>query len=344
MSSVKQEPHRDFLVTSIGAYDDSGVGTGGFVAMSDGAAVVVDRIDSTGLVFEEGVVFRFARGLKSIVGYRRDGIRYVLKVPEARDVHDIAWSSGCFICVSTGTNEVLWIDPLGRIVRRWQAEGERDAWHLNCLCEHDGRWHVAAFGRFPTHRGWTQGCHGKGFVLDLERNVEVLAGLNGPHNPRWIDGAWVVCDSHIGALVVQPEGEAARRVELGGFTRGLAWDAWFYYVGVSANRKAAVVQDYSEVAIVERGSLAVVDRLRIPFPEIYEVLAVPTEWARDFAAEPSRFRADRADDRLAALEAQVAISGREIQTLRARLEPLRPFEHWHSKWLGLCRRLGFPKA
>ena len=75
-----------------------------------------------------------------------------------------------------------------------------------------------------------------------------MSGLNGPHNPRFIDGEWIVCDSHASALVVQRPGEAPRRVALGGFTRGFDWDERFFYVGESANRKAPIPADYSSIA------------------------------------------------------------------------------------------------
>jgi Domain of unknown function (DUF4915) len=338
--SAESQPHRCFLVTSVGAYDDSGVGTGGFVSVHNGASTVIDPIDSTGLCNVDGMIYRFARGLQSIVGYRVDGVRYVLKVPEARDIHDIALDGGEFICVSTGTNEVVWIDTLGRINRRWKGEGERDAWHLNCLCKVDGRWHVSAFGRYAGHRDWTKGCLGQGFVVDLDKQVDVVRGLNGPHNPRLIDGTWVVCDSHISALAVQRPGEPVVQVPLGGFTRGLDWDDRFYYVGVSANRKAPVVNDYSEIAVVSRADLLVVERIRVPFPEIYEIIRVAPEISEAFASNPERFQISRENERTARLEEQVATSCREVGELRSRLEPLRPFEHWRSRWYGLRRRLG----
>ena len=339
MSSASQ-PQRDFLVTSLGAYDDSGVGTGGFVSVHQGVATIVDRIDSTGLCVVDGIIYRFARGLQSIVGYRLDGVRYVLKVTEARDIHDIALDAGEFICVATGTNEVVWIDPLGRITRRWKGDGEKDAWHLNCLCKVDGQWHVSAFGRYPGHRDWTKGCLGQGFVMNLETEADVVKGLSGPHNPRLIDGTWVVCDSHASALAVQRPGQSVTQVPLGGFTRGLDWDEQFYYVGVSANRKAAVVKDYSEIAVVRRSDLEVIDRIRVPFPEIYEIIRVEPEVSAAFSTNPERFQIAREDELMARLEEQVAISCREVSALRSRLEPLRSFEHWRSRWEGLRRRLG----
>jgi hypothetical protein len=332
-------PQRSFLVTCVGAYDDSGIGTGGFVCVHDGQPQILDKIDSTGLCEHAGSFYRFARGLRAIIGYDAAGLRYLLKIPDARDIHDIVVSNGGFICVSTGTNEVLWIDPLGNVTRRWKAEGERDAWHLNCLCEVDGRWHLAAFGRFATHRGWVGQCTGKGFVFDLESGREVVTGLNGPHNPRFLDGAWFVCDSHAGTLVVQRPGEAARSVPLGGFTRGLAWDAHFLYVGVSADRKAEIPADHSAIVVLDRGTLEIVTRFVIPFPEIYEIIPVTADFSAAVAKNPATFQIDQAQERFAALEQQVQIGWKEITELRRRLEPLLGIEGVHGRLVQLKRRL-----
>ena len=127
-------PHRSFLVSCLGAYDDSGLGTGGFVVVRDGEAAIIDKIDSTGLCTGRGLVWRFARGLRSIVGYGPEGVRSILRVPEARDVHDIFAADDGFVCVSTGSNEVVWIDFAGRVTRRWQAESPLP-WPCGVLCE-----------------------------------------------------------------------------------------------------------------------------------------------------------------------------------------------------------------
>ena len=333
------DPQRCFLVTCLGAYDDSGIGTGGFVCVHEGQALILDKIDSTGLCEHEGTYYRFARGLRAIVGYDASSLRYFVKVSGARDIHDLVVSEGRFICVSTGTNEVLWIDPLGNVTRRWRAEGERDAWHLNCLCEVDGRWHVAAFGRFVAHRGWVGECSGKGFVFDLESGREVVTGLNGPHNPRFLDGAWFVCDSHASALVVQRSDEATRSIPLGGFTRGLAWDAHFLYVGVSADRKAQIAADHSAIVVLNRATLEIALRFEIPFPEIYEIVLVPAAFSAAVAKNPAAFQIDQAQERFAALEQQVQLGCKEITELRRRLEPLLAVEEVRGRLVQLKRRL-----
>ncbi len=333
------QPHRSFLVTSVGAYADSGFGTGGLVCVREGESVVIDKIDSTGLWAGGDTIYRFARGLQSIVGYGPDGVRSVLRIPEAKDIHDVMLRDGKFVCVSTGTNEVLWIDAFGRITRRWMADGELDAWHLNCLCEKDGRLYLAAFGRFADHRAWVGKCAGLGFILDLESGAEVVNGLSGPHNPRFLDGEWIVCNSHTNSLLIQAADGTRREVALGGFTRGLAHDADFFYVGESANRKAGIPTDHSFIATVDRRTLEVIDRIKIPFPEIYELVPLAPADADRMAADPSRFQIERTSDRIRELENQVELGIGEIEKLRFHLDDMKTYAEFKAKLTKIKRRI-----
>ncbi len=334
-------PHRSFLVTSIGAYADSGIGTGGFVCVHDGKAVTIDKIDSTGLCVDGETVYRFARGLKSIVGYDRDGISYRLKVgqEEGFDVHDILLYDGKFLCVATGTNEILWIDPLGNVVRRWQADGKGDAWHLNCVWKEGERLYFSAFGRFPAHRDWVGKCRGLGFIFDLETGEAVVKGLSGPHNPRLIDGQWVVCDSHASSLELRDQNGVAKTIQLGGFTRGLAFDDDYFYVGESANRKAEKPAETSAIAVVDRRTHEVVERIVIPFPEIYEVITISPDFAERIVSDLPRFQIDSSAERIRLLEEQVELGVREAAVWRQRVENLRVPEAIWSRMVNVKRRL-----
>ena len=332
-------PHRSFLVSCLGAYDDSGLGTGGFVVVRDGEATVIDKIDSTGLRTGHGLVYRFVRGLRSIVGYGPEGVRTIIRVPEAKDVHDIFVVGDGFVCVSTGSNEVVWIDFAGRVTRRWRGAGERDAWHLNCLCEKDGRLFVSAFARLSEHRGWVGKCKGLGFIADLDTVEDAVTGLSGPHNPRWIDGDWVVCNSHTNSLLLQRTDGSRHEIALGGFTRGLASDADFYYVGESADRKAAIPTDHSFLVTIDRRTHEVVDRIRIPFPEIYELLPIATDYAESIATEPSRFQIERTGERVAELENQVELSLKRIEELSFRLNDVGTYRAFKEGLTRLKRRL-----
>lgn len=333
------KPHRSFLVTSIGAYADSGIGTGGFVCVHEGKAVVIDKIDSTGLCVSGNTVYRFVRGVQTIVGYDPEGISYRIKCPPGLDVHDILLCGDQFLCVATGTNEVLWIDALGRIVRRWKADGEGDAWHLNCLWKEGEQLYFSAFGRFKSHRDWVGKCRGLGFIFELESGRDVVTGLSGPHNPRLIDGQWVVCDSHASSLEIREADGTPKTVQLGGFTRGLAYDENYFYVGESANRKAEKPAETSSVAIVDRKTHEVVERIVIPFPEIYEVITISPEWAEQIVSDLPRFQIDASAERIRLLEKQVELSVREAAVWKQRVDNLRVPEAIWSRMVNVKRRL-----
>jgi hypothetical protein len=331
--------HRSFLVTSLGAYDDSGIGTGGFVCVHDGVSIVIDKIDSTGLCAHGPMFFRFARGLRTILGYNARGLCFSLRLCDAKDVHDILVQEDQFVCVATGTNELLWITPLGEIVKRRAFAGERDAWHLNCLWPSESKLYLCAFGRFPNHRGWVGNCSGTGFVIDLNSNEEVCGGLHGPHTPRLIDGDWVICNSHARSLHIQRANGRVEKLELAGFTRGLAYDAQYFYVGESANRKADILSDHSHIVVIARNSLEIVTRIRIPFPEIYDIVMVPAAFAEGVARSPEQFRIGAGDDRIRALETQVELGRREVETLKLRLADLASYAALKQQLTLLKRRL-----
>ena len=123
--------HRSFLISCVGAYGDSGVGTGGLVCLNDGKPEVIDKEDSTGMHKHEDTIYRYIRSRQSIVGYDVNGISFLLKLPQSKDVHDIIIVDDKFLCVSTGSNAIQWFDFLGNLVKSWQAPGDRDAWHRN---------------------------------------------------------------------------------------------------------------------------------------------------------------------------------------------------------------------
>lgn len=335
-----EKGYSSLLVTCPGAYADSGLGTGGFVVVHDGISTVIDREDSTGIWTHDDLVLRFSRTHHALTATDRNGVRLVMSLPEARDVHDIAFVDGQVICVCSGRNEVLWFDLLGRQTRRWAAPGEGDAWHINCLWFDGGRMYLSAFGDFRTHRGWSGGCREKGFIFDVESGEQVMTGLSGPHNPRRIDGRWHVCDSHTRSLRVQePEG-TVKSVPLASFTRGFSFDDHYLYIGESADRKAEVPSDTSTVAVLERGTLQVVDRLSVPFPEIYEIVVVPEETGAAMAAAPQKFRVDAAAERIAILEAQMARSEAEMKALRERARSGDTVGHARSGGVfGVARRV-----
>jgi hypothetical protein len=277
--------------------------TGGGLFSFDGHCVErIDRLSSTGLSIAED---RLARLLRSrgdtdssgeILIYDSQGVRGYHRVDGLADPHDIVWDGQHFIVVSSFTNSVVWISPSGEIVRKWQAPGEGDARHLNCLLIKDGRLLVCAFGRFTRHRQWTEDLSSKsGIVFDLETDEDVLTGLSHPHQARFLDGAWAVCNSMARELLrIDPStSSVVGRLQLDGYTRGITVTDDLLFVGESANRGLNPgTEKTAQIAVVCRKTWRLLDRLILPCREIYDLVVAPRSLEegvrRGFRTNPQR--------------------------------------------------------
>ena len=194
------------------------------------------------------------------------------------DAHYMVWDGQHLIVASTGNNSLLWITLAGEVVRRWRAPGEDDSWHLNDVYLLDDHLYACAFGKYAHYRGYKDDMwRGDGFVFDVDSGHEVASGLCAPHNPRYFDGAWTVCDS-LRASVVQFDtaNQRTREAKLRSFTRGVAITDDYLIVGESANRKSDDATKGS-IAILRRSDFSFVARIELPFPEVSEIVAAPPE-------------------------------------------------------------------
>jgi len=153
----------------------------------------------------------------------------------------------------------------------------RDAWHLNCLIEVEGAIHATAFGTFNQHRAWSRDLRApSGALVCLPSEKIVLRGLTQPHSPRRMDGIWLVCNSALNELAAYDErGTLLQRRQFAGYTRGIAFDERFIYVGESSgrhmNRGGA---RESRITLLDRADWSVVDPYGVGVAEIYDVLLV----------------------------------------------------------------------
>jgi len=267
----------------ITAFGDRDTGGGAFV-LEDGAARRLDWLASTGLAVhpDGGRVARLVRdggepdACGELLVSDARGIELYRRLDALVDAHDAVWYDGELVVASTSSNSLLWLDPAGELRRTWTAPGNGDAWHLNSLVVHDGRLFASAFGRFERHREWAapDAARGRGVVFDVASGETVAEGLTCPHHPFRLDGHWAVCDSGGGALVVfDDDGAAAERVELGGWTRGVALIGDRLHIGVSAQRHEPGGR--AAVAILDRRTLAEVERVEVPAREVFALASVP---------------------------------------------------------------------
>jgi acetolactate synthase-1/2/3 large subunit len=260
---------------------------GGLVAVDGGRVEVIDRLSTTGLAVSEQNFFRLLRSVwhprspgELLVSDDRGVTRY-FRLDEVRNAHDIYWDGSNTVIVSTGNNSIIWVNPSGEVVRRFAAPGEGDAWHLNSIVEHDGELYVSAFAQTTQHRGWEIETEiPSGIVFNLESQHIVLSGLARPHHPRFVDGLWVVCNSHRAELVGFDErtGREAKRATLASWTRGFAMNDDFLFVGESRPRGNEAPRrdsfDRARIAVLQRGDWKVVDHLSLPMSEVYDLVFV----------------------------------------------------------------------
>ncbi|HLY17131.1 MAG TPA: DUF4915 domain-containing protein, partial [Bryobacteraceae bacterium] len=220
-------------------------------------------------------------GAGELLIYDERGVRRYLRIDELAGTHDIVWDGDNFVAVSSGTNSILWISAAGDVVRRWRAPGEDDSWHLNSLLLHRGKLLISAFGRYQNTRQWSEHLvAGHGVVFDQETGQDLISGLCAPHHPRWVDGAWLVCNSGMNSVMqLRPDGTVLKTVSLRSWPRGLAICDDYVLVGESVTRHAhlpaAVGPRNASIAVLSRHTLELVERFSVPCSEVYDLVVIP---------------------------------------------------------------------
>jgi len=271
------------VVTGFGDIGNGG-STGGLFAISDSGVEHIDRISSMGLACDGRRLARVFRCRTpepegaEVVLYDQGGVKQYLRLDDAGAVHDVALDGGNIVVVSTIHNAVRWFSPAGEIVHEVRYVGPTDNWHVNCLTRRDGIWYVTMFGPLGSFGGSSPARQGAGRIVCLETGKTVVGGLSAPHTPRWLDGLWLVCDSAKGELLAVDEesGRIVHRLVCGDWTRGIAWDEAFLYVGASTRRrKDEHSYDHADVVVIDRNTWTLAERIVVPVQEIYDLLFVP---------------------------------------------------------------------
>lgn len=120
---------------------------------------------------------------------------------------------------------------------------KQDQHHINDICVKDNYLYVSLF----SHSGnWRRGIRDGGIVeIDLlkpgERRI-VVENVGNPHSVCFIGGELCYLDSLAGKFYKSTERVAGTFT--GSFTRGLAFDGKYYYVGASENRSPLRSQEF----------------------------------------------------------------------------------------------------
>jgi len=250
---------------------------GGLFALRNGSVWHVDGQSSTGIDVRNGALLRSLQP----DGWRFYG-RAAPALPDVPDLHDVRIVEDGFMAVGTQDNIILRFDRAGREIRRWVLPGEPDSAHVNCLACWQGRWVFSAFGDFDTHRGYKQGTRGLGFVRSLEDGQTLISGLSQPHSLTPWGKDLLLADSETQSLArYDRHGRLRRRVDLGGYTRGIAVGRSALFVGLSQSRNLGndPVSDSASILALDPARWSVRARLPLPTREIYDIRFVSSDQA-----------------------------------------------------------------
>lgn len=276
--TVPQHRYGDLLISCFG--DDTG---GGLFTYSEGRIRAIDCLRSGGMSASAAKLRRvLSRKTTSgttcrILTYFADTLLCSAELVQVVDPHDIVEEEDGLLIVSTGTNEIIKIAEDGKISTFWHATGAGNSWHINCLGRINGRLVVSAFGRFTDNREWKDHMtDGSGLIHDLESGTDLVSGLCCPHNPAIVGDQLLICNSANYELLAYDLStlRLKRKIKLGGWTRGLAFDESHIFIGVSSPRDFPGVSDHAYVEILDRTTWSVVGSVELPCREIYSLAVV----------------------------------------------------------------------
>ena len=243
----------------------------------------LDEINSVGLTLHDGLVYRvLCSGGDGSPGelmvYDAAGVVAYRRVDGLVDPHAMVWDGKHFAVPCPAVNGIAMLDRFGTVSDWIGLPGHGDAWHVNGVAMHRGHLYASAFGAHRSDRGWG-GRHeiGDGLVFRVRDRQKAFGGLHCPHDPNFIDGSWVVCDSATQRLieVAEHSGDIVREAKLGAWTRGVAFDDAALYVGLSAQRHAAGGARLGALAILDRRTWRVLERIALPCEEVNTVAHIP---------------------------------------------------------------------
>jgi acetolactate synthase-1/2/3 large subunit len=258
-------------------------GAGGLFVLDTSGVSMIDPLSTHGLAVRNDRLYRVMgcqdRGAPSsdLLVYDEGGVRRFDRLDGIEDPHDVLPRDGKVMITSPLENAVYAIAENGTHSIVWKAAAPTDAWHLNCLIDIDGQLYASAFGRFEQHRAWSQTLQAPtGVVVRLPVEQVVLEGLTQPHSPRRLDDAWIICNSALNELAAYDDcGILIKSRRLTGYTRGLAFDERYLYVGESSSRRMSRTGTReSRLTILDRSDWSTVDSYEIEVAEIYDVLLV----------------------------------------------------------------------
>ena len=212
--------------------------------------------------------------------YDELGVARYHRIDSLDDPHGLIYDGECLVTPCSAINTIFWLGLDGTVKRVWTAPGTDDAWHVNGVHVHQGRLYASAFGRFEENYGWSNDMDAPaGLIFDVETQTDAVSGLCCPHDPLRVDGGWLVCNSRPGDLLfIDESGLPARKVNLGGWTRGLAVSERYIFVGISGDRHATGDPGRAAIAILDRETWTPLARIPLPCIELFTLSLAPRKF------------------------------------------------------------------
>jgi uncharacterized protein (TIGR03032 family) len=171
--------------------------------------------------------------------------------------HDLAWGTEGLWIVNTLFSCLATLHDDFSFVPRWRPNFisqliDQDRCHLNGMALENGRpRYVTAMSETDQPAGWRPTKATGGIIIDVSNGEIISRSYSMPHSPRlYNDRLWVL-NSGCGSFgYVDPKSGRYEEVETApGYTRGLAFQGQFAFVGLSKIRETSV---FGGVPIAER--------------------------------------------------------------------------------------------
>ncbi len=162
--------------------------------------------------------------------------------------HDLAWGKEGLWIANTLFSTLCTLQDAYNFVPRWRPKFvsqliDQDRCHLNGLAMDEGEpAYVTVLAESDEPAGWRPTKATSGCVIDVKSDEVILRGLSMPHSPRVYQRKLYALDSGRGGLISidRETGQAETIEQVPGYTRGLAFNGQFAFVGLSKIRETNI--------------------------------------------------------------------------------------------------------
>jgi hypothetical protein len=231
------------------------------------------------------------------LGFNLEGYFPLRKV---KDAHSILFLNDCLYVVSSGDNSIYkckinYPTKISEELYYCFDKNEGDNIHLNSITLHHSgviknheSFLLTFFGEKNINQEgistWRDNVTNGELVSIIFNNTiiekySVKKNLSHPHTAKIVDTWWLsYCESYEGTFVI-----GDKQISLGGYTRGMAYDDSYYYVGISESRNVSkstgedvekIHPDFkAAICIISRDSFELVKRFDVSdkLKEIYDI-------------------------------------------------------------------------